>query len=288
MAINWVILCISCSSLSVGTRRGIILYEKGNFNLTDGRKWMRRQRTVKTYHGDSQELHQHRTECKRRTLAHVEPQLQRGRFARMADEHHYHDILRTICGNDEQQQGPQFVIVESTSSLPLRRKQNFRCYVGDSQRDAMRTMAAPLTCQYHPTRNGWRGHVRWKGQDVGITMRDGPDQVFIVNGKALLQLRVHTEYDTPSRYRLKLGSELFDHAPPVWNTHREQYVLKYHLLKTSRVGVASCKNFSMVSSTTGKTAIECLRISSRQMLVAVQAPFNVLAGAVVGIARFRS
>ena len=130
--------------------------------------------------------------------------------------------------------------------------------------------------------------MRWEGQDVGVCMRKGDDQIFVVNGEALMTLRVHTEYDTHCRYRLELGSELFDHAPPAWNKHRKQYMLKYHLLNTSRVGVASCKNFSMVSSTTGKTAIECLRISSRQMLVAVREPFNVLAGAVVGIARFRS
>ena len=152
----------------------------------------------------------------------------------------------------------------------------------------MRTMHAPLTCHYHPTRNGWRGHVRWEGQDVGVAMREGPDQVFVVNGVAVMTLRVHTETETHCRYRLQLGSEMFDHTPPAWNKRSEQYVLKYHLLKTSRLGVASCKNFSMKSSTTGNTSIECLRISSRQMLVAVREPFNVLAGAVVGIARFRS
>ena len=197
---------------------------------------MRRSRksVVKTFHGDRQELR--RTECTRRALAHSAPQLQNGRFARMADEHHYHDILRTICGKDEQQ-GPQFVLVECTSSVPVWRKQHFRCYVGNSQRAALRTMDAPLTCHYHPTRNGWRGHVRWEGQDVGVSMREGPDHVFIVNGVAVMTLRVHTEYDTHCSYRLKLGDELFDHSPPAWNKHRDPYVLKYHLLKTSRLCV---------------------------------------------------
>lgn len=204
-------------------------------------------------------------------------------FARLLEEHQYTDLLEHASS--------KCVLIECLSRYPSRRQ--FRCYVGDSQAAALRSLEAPLTCAFPLAvrpRRAAAGTLRRGGQALGEIVRDraAGDHRFEVNGETLLTLRTTggQQGEGFCRYRLQLGDQAFDHQVPVWSRKQGQHTLKYDILNTRRVGIASCKNFRMDMA--GKSVLEVVRISRSQMLVGVAPPFNAFIAAVVGIARFRA
>ena len=239
---------------------------------------MSRRQLVRTHHGNSDSI-QH-TSTRRGPRGGESEALAgptRAVFARMMDEHYYSDLLEHAR--------PRYILVECTSRYPAKR--HFRCYVGDSQAQVLRTMDSPLTCSFSLGKAGWRGTLRRCGRPLGTLRRAGADHFFEVNGNVLMKLRIGSgsSEDSFCSYRVQLGDQVFDQKTPSWSRRQRHHLLKYDLLNTKKHGIASCKNFRMDKD--GESVLEYVRLDRLQMLVAVAPPFNAFIGAVAGISRFR-
>ena len=193
-------------------------------------------------------------------------------FTQMQDRHQYRELRRAASS---------VVLIRKTRRWG---KTHFRCSVDSTQEDVLRTRRPLLECTFGPVSGS--AELRYQGEPLGTLCRHDETYCFRVNGETVLRFGVEKPREGFCTYTVQFeGGDHFDMVEPRWNEDKEQYMLRYRLLRTRRAGVASCKNFQICDAD-GKSVLECLRLDRRHLLVATKSPFNAFLGAVIGIWRF--
>ncbi len=110
---------------------------------------------------------------------------------------------------------------------------------------------------------------------------------FRANGRAVMTMQVcNIHRDQPCQYVIEVAdAPVLRMAVPRWDKKRQVYMLRYLMLNTKRIGIESCKNFSLCNRQ-DKAVMECVKSEKNALLVAIQPPFNPVLGAVIGFMRF--
>jgi len=196
-------------------------------------------------------------------------------FSQVRDEDIYEELCHTL---------------PAAPFLRVRRGKVHTCDMGSSQHKL-----APSSLRCVSSRWGrGGGRVTWQGQPVGDIVVHGGSWFrserlleFRVNGRPVMTMRVHNIHnDQPCQYVIRVaGGPTLRMAMPRWIEKRQVYLLRYLLISTKKVGIESCKNFSL-RNRQDEAVLECIKVEKDALLVATKPPFNTVLGAVIGFMRF--
>lgn len=207
-------------------------------------------------------------------------------YAHLGEHAHY----RTNPLREDHQ---KMIVVERSTRVARMIPWSFKCYVVEKQGQALNVCPRrhlKMNCVFQRG----VGKLRMVGTNelIGCIAREGEAHTFVVNGITVMKMIIgtgggrqssdHNGYDT---YALTLDGQPYDMVLPQ-DTHCE-YRLKYDIINTARMGVASHKNFRLRADSSAQSALECLKVSRKKLLLAVTPPLNIILAAVIGIIRFR-